>query len=104
MKRRWVKVLVIVAVILAGLFVVVDRIAVHYAEKEAVAFAEEKYGYGSGSTNGFTEVSIHGFPFLTQAAGLSFDHVSLTAGNFSVNTTVNAQGDYLNVRLSLIHI
>ncbi|MFE5296681.1 DUF2993 domain-containing protein [Streptomyces sp. NPDC056632] len=98
MKRRWVKVLVIVVVILAGLFVAVDRIAVHYAEKEAVALAEERYGYGAGSTNGFTEVSIHGFPFLTQAADLSLDHVTLSAGNFSVNTTVNAQGDHLNVR------
>ncbi|MFD0369590.1 DUF2993 domain-containing protein [Streptomyces sp. NPDC127114] len=98
MKRRWVKVLTITLVILAGLFVAVDRIAVHYAEKEAVALVEEKYGYGSGSTNGFTELSIHGFPFLTQAADLSFDHVTLTAGNFSVNTTVNAQGDHLNVR------
>ncbi|MFJ7065901.1 DUF2993 domain-containing protein [Streptomyces sp. NPDC101115] len=84
--------------ILAGLFVAVDRIAVHYAEKEAVALAEEKYGYGSGSTNGFTEVSIHGFPFLTQAADLSLGHVTLTAGNFSVNTSANAQGDHLNVR------
>ncbi|MFF5970185.1 DUF2993 domain-containing protein [Streptomyces sp. NPDC012769] len=98
MKRRWVKVLVIVVVVLGGLFVAADRIAVHYAEKEAVALAEEKYGYGSGSTNGFTEVSIHGFPFLTQAADLSLDHVTLTAGNFSVNTTVNAQGDHLDIR------
>ncbi|MFD5325223.1 DUF2993 domain-containing protein [Streptomyces sp. NPDC127092] len=98
MKRRWVKVLTVTLVILAGLFVAVDRIAVHYAEKEAVALVEEKYGYGSGSTNGLTELSIHGFPFLTQAADLSFDHVTLTAGNFSVNTTVNARGDHLNVR------
>ncbi|MGW6864847.1 LmeA family phospholipid-binding protein [Streptomyces sp. NPDC054901] len=98
MKRRWVKVLVIVVVILAGLFVAADRIAVHYAEKEAVALAEEQYGYGAGSTDGFTEISIHGFPFLTQAADLSLDHVSLSAGNFSVSTITNAQGDHLNVR------
>ncbi|MFJ9523179.1 DUF2993 domain-containing protein [Kitasatospora sp. NPDC101801] len=98
MKRRWVKVLVVVVVVLAGLFVAVDRIAVHYAEKEAVALAEERYGYGAGSTDGFTEISIHGFPFLTQAADLSLDHVTLSAGNFSVNTTANAQGDHLNVR------
>ncbi|MFG2489117.1 MULTISPECIES: DUF2993 domain-containing protein [Streptomyces] len=98
MRRRWVKVLVVVVVIIAGLFVAVDRIAVHYAEKEAVALAQERYGYGAGSTNGSAEVSIHGFPFLTQAADLRLDHVTLKAGNFSVNTTVNAQGDHLNVR------
>ncbi|MEU7028127.1 DUF2993 domain-containing protein [Streptomyces sp. NPDC046275] len=98
MGRRWVKVLLIVFGILAALFVAVDRIAVHYAEKEAVALAEEKYGYGAGSTDGFTELSIHGFPFLTQAASLTFDHVTLTAGNFSINTTANAQGDHLGIR------
>ncbi|MFI8823672.1 DUF2993 domain-containing protein [Streptomyces sp. NPDC053431] len=98
MKRRWVKVLVVLVVVVAGLFVAADRIAVHYAEKEAVALAEERYGYGAGSTDGFTEVSIHGFPFLTQAADLSLDHVTLTAGNFSVNTTAGAQGDHLTVR------
>ncbi|MEV6330458.1 DUF2993 domain-containing protein [Streptomyces sp. NPDC051909] len=97
MGRRWVKVLLIVFGILAGLFIAVDRIAVHYAEKEAVALAQEKYGYGN-STNGFTELSIHGFPFLTQAASLEFDHVTLSAGNFSVNTTTNAQGDHLGIR------
>lgn len=97
MGRRWVKVLLIVFGILAGLFVAVDRIAVHYAEKEAVALAQEKYGYGN-STDGFTELSIHGFPFLTQAASIEFDHVTLSAGNFSVNTTANAQGDHLAIR------
>ncbi|MFJ3906424.1 DUF2993 domain-containing protein [Streptomyces sp. NPDC090025] len=98
MKRRWVKVLTIVVVILAGLFVALDRIAVHFAEKEAVALVQEKYGYGASSTDGRTEVSIHGFPFLTQAADMRLDHVTLSAGNFSVNTTVNAQGDHLNIR------
>ncbi|WP_265865821.1 DUF2993 domain-containing protein [Streptomyces sp. SKN60] len=97
MGRRWVKVLLIVFVILAGLFVAVDRIAVHYAEKEAVALAQEKYGY-SNSTNSSVDLSIHGFPFLTQAASLEFDHVTLTAGDFSVNTTTNAQGDHLTIR------
>ncbi|GAA3042831.1 DUF2993 domain-containing protein [Kitasatospora albolonga] len=98
MKRRWVKVLVVVVVVLAALFVAADRIALHYAEKEAVALAQERYGYGAGSTDGFTEVSIHGFPFLTQAADLSLDHVTVTAGNFTLDTTAGAQGDHLTVR------
>ncbi len=43
-------------------------------------------------------MSIHGFPFLSQAAGRELDHVTISAGNFSLNTTSNAQGDYLDVR------
>lgn len=98
MRRRWVKALAIVVVVLAALFTVADRVAVHFAEGEAVQLAQQKYGYGSGSTNGYTHVSIHGFPFLTQATGRELDHVTISAGNFSLNTTSNAQGDYLDVR------
>ncbi|MEU6228204.1 DUF2993 domain-containing protein [Streptomyces sp. NPDC047042] len=96
MRRRWVKVLVIVVVVLAALFTTVDRIAVHYADKEAAQLAKEKYGYGN-TTDGHLDVSIEGFPFLTQVASQDFDHVSLTANRFTVDTMNNAQGGYLNV-------
>ncbi|MEV5613971.1 DUF2993 domain-containing protein [Streptomyces sp. NPDC052225] len=98
MRRRWVRVLAIVVVVLVALGVTADRVAVHYAEGEAVRLAQQKYGYGAGSTNGYTDVSIHGFPFLTQAAGGALDHATISAGDFSLNTTVNAQGDHLDVR------
>ncbi|MGW4994881.1 LmeA family phospholipid-binding protein [Streptomyces mirabilis] len=98
MKRRWIKVTTITTVILAGVGIAADRVAGHYAEQEAVSLVQEKYGYGSGSTDGFTHVDIHGFPFLTQAAGRDFDHVTVTAGNFTLNTSANAAGDYLNVQ------
>jgi hypothetical protein len=91
-----VKVLAITVVVLAVLFTLTDRIAVHYADKEAVHLAQAKYGYGN-TTDGYMNVSIQGFPFLTQAAGGDFGHVTLTAGNFYVDTTGNAQGGYLNV-------
>ncbi|MGM9445118.1 LmeA family phospholipid-binding protein, partial [Streptomyces murinus] len=35
--------------------------------------------------------------FLTQAFAQDFDHVALTAENFTVDTTSNAQGGYLGV-------
>ncbi|WP_232838269.1 LmeA family phospholipid-binding protein [Streptomyces geranii] len=101
MRRRWVKVLLVTVVVLAALFTAADRVAVHYADKEATQLAKEKYGYAN-TTDGGMDVSIEGFPFLTQAAGESFDHVTLNARRFLIDTTNNAQGGYLHVdRLQL---
>ncbi|OIK27882.1 hypothetical protein VT52_009140 [Streptomyces malaysiense] len=88
--------LAITVVILAVLFTAADRVAVHYADKEAARLAEQKYGYGN-STDSSVDVSIKGFPFLTQAFARDFDDVALTAENFTLSTTSNAQGGYLNV-------
>ncbi|MFI9808581.1 DUF2993 domain-containing protein [Streptomyces sp. NPDC052301] len=101
MRRRWVKVLAITVVVLAVLFTVADRVAVHYADKEVTQLAREKYDYGN-TTDGHLDVSIEGFPFLTQAFAQDFDDVKLSAGKFTVDTTSNAQGGYLTVeKLSL---
>jgi hypothetical protein len=91
-----VKVLAITVVVIAVLLVAVDRIAVHYADKEAAQLAKEKYGY-QNTTDGYMNVAIEGFPFLTQAVGGDFTHVTLTAGKFDIDTTDDAQGGYLNV-------
>lgn len=90
------KVLLITVVVLAALFTAADRVAVHYADKEITQLAKEKYGYAN-TTDGHMDVSIEGFPFLTQAAAQSFDHVTLTAERFLIDTTTNAQGGYLDV-------
>lgn len=95
-RRRWVKVLTITVVVLAVLFTVADRVAVHYADKEAAHLAARKYGYAN-TTDGTLDVSIEGFPFLTQLAALDFSHVKLTAGRFTLSTTTNRQGGYLHV-------
>ncbi|MER7837591.1 DUF2993 domain-containing protein [Streptomyces sp. NPDC096040] len=97
MRRRWVKVLAITVVVLAVLFTIADRVAVYYADKEATHLAAEKYGY-QNTTDGHLDVSIEGFPFLTQALSQTFDHVKLTAGQFTIDTTNNAQGGYLTVK------
>jgi hypothetical protein len=91
-----VKVLLITVVVVAALFTAADRVAVHYADKEAARLAEEKYGYGN-TTDGHLDVSIEGFPFLTQVAGQNFGHVALTASRFSIDTTSNIQGGYLHI-------
>ncbi|MGV9349804.1 LmeA family phospholipid-binding protein [Streptomyces spiralis] len=97
MRRRWVKVLAITVAVPAVLFTVADRVAVHYADDEATHLAAQKYDY-SNSTDGDLEVSIKGFPFLTQAFSRHFGHVRLTASQFTVDTTSNAQGGYLPVK------
>lgn len=59
--------------------------------KEVTRLAKDKYGYANTS-DGDLDVSIEGFPFLTQAADEEFGHVALTAYRFSIDTTNNAQG------------
>jgi hypothetical protein len=62
------------ALILAGLFVAADRLAVNLAENEAadrISSAQGLSGVDSAS------VSIHGFPFLTQVAGRELDDVDV---------------------------
>lgn len=96
MAGRWVKVLVGTVVVLGVVFVVVDRVAVHYADKEVADLAREKYGYGN-TTDAQLDVSIRGFPFLTQALGKDFHDVELDAGNFYVDAADNAPGGYLHI-------
>ncbi|MEV6117456.1 DUF2993 domain-containing protein [Streptomyces sp. NPDC052109] len=97
MRRRWVEVVAVTVAVLAVLFTVADRVAAHYADKEATQLAAEKYGYRN-TTDGHLDVSIESFPFLTQAFSQNFDHVSLSARQFTIDTTNNAQGGYLPVK------
>jgi hypothetical protein len=72
-RRRWPLILVIVVVALAALFVVADRVAVHVADNE-FATQIQKQGFSSKP-----DVSIQGFPFLTQLAARDFKNVHITA-------------------------
>ncbi|MDI5966145.1 LmeA family phospholipid-binding protein [Streptantibioticus silvisoli] len=96
MGRRWVKVLTVTVVVLAALFVAADRIAVHLADNFVAKKADDKYDFDNNTTS-YTTVDIHGFPFLTQALGRSFDHVTLTAGNLTSSDTAQSPGGYLTV-------
>ncbi|MBH1936158.1 DUF2993 domain-containing protein [Streptomyces sp. AV19] len=72
---RAIRTLLIVAVVLAGLFVAADRAAVWYAEKEAADKIRS-----SQNMSGTPDVSIKGFPFLTQVAGKKLDEVEVSLG------------------------
>ncbi|MFD6231415.1 DUF2993 domain-containing protein [Streptomyces sp. NPDC060232] len=69
---RVLRVVVIVAVVLAGLFAGVDRWAAGYAENRLAERIQARQGLA-----GTAEVEIHGFPFLTQALSHDLDRVDL---------------------------
>ncbi|WP_406147087.1 DUF2993 domain-containing protein [Streptomyces sp. NBC_01012] len=71
---RALRIFLIIAVVLGGIFVAADRAALYFAESEA----EERVTFGDAGGAGSTEVSIKGFPFLTQVAGKELDHVDVT--------------------------
>jgi hypothetical protein len=72
-RRRWPLVLLVTVVALAVLFVIVDRVAVRVADNE-FATQIQKQGFSSKP-----DVSIQGFPFLTQLAARDFKDVHITA-------------------------
>ncbi|GAA3497282.1 DUF2993 domain-containing protein [Streptomyces prasinosporus] len=83
---RALRVLLIVAVILGGIFVIVDRVAVGLAEDEA---ADRLKATENLATT--PDVSIEGFPFLTQVAGGSLDEVRVGIEGYEAATGEGAQ-------------
>ncbi|CAL9500402.1 hypothetical protein SUDANB176_03430 [Streptomyces sp. enrichment culture] len=69
---RALRILLIVAAVLGGIFVIVDRVAVNLAEGEAADRLRTAENLASTP-----DVSIKGFPFLTQVAGGSLDEVQV---------------------------
>ncbi|WP_369208814.1 DUF2993 domain-containing protein [Streptomyces sp. PU-14G] len=70
---RALRIGLVILVVLAGLFVAADRIAVNLAEDEVAKKLKSELGSAS---SGDPEVSIEGFPFLTQVAGKELDKVT----------------------------
>jgi hypothetical protein len=69
--------LVIVAVVIVGLLVVLDRVAVGAADNAVAARIQTQQNLQSRP-----DVSIRGFPFLTQAIGGTYDDVTLTVHHY----------------------
>jgi hypothetical protein len=78
---RGLRILLIVVVILGALFVVVDRVAVHFAEQEAASKVKTSENLASTP-----DVSIKGFPFLTQVASGELDDVELGVSQYEAPT------------------
>jgi hypothetical protein len=78
---RVARILLIVGVILGGLFVAADRIAVNVAENRAASGAQTSQGLSSKP-----KVSIGGFPFLSQVAAGKLDDVKITADGIAAGS------------------
>ncbi len=69
---RALRILLILVVILGGLFVLADRLAVGFAEDEAAGKLQ-----ANENLSATPDVSIKGFPFLTQVASGTLDDVEV---------------------------
>ncbi len=83
---RALRILLIVVVILGGIFVIVDRVAVNFAEGEAADRLKANENLASTP-----DVSIKGFPFLTQVAGGTLDEVQVGIDGYEADTGDGAQ-------------
>src|SRR5437763_14807573 len=79
-SMRALKVLLSIVVIFGVLFVVGDRVAVSYAESMAADKIRSSQGLEKSP-----EVSIKGFPYLTQVAGRSLTEVDADLGGMSAS-------------------
>jgi hypothetical protein len=78
---RALRILLIVVVILGGLFVLADRLAVNFAEGEAADKLKTTENLAATP-----DVSIKGFPFLTQVVGGSLDDVEVGIKDYEAAT------------------
>lgn len=85
---RALRILLITAVILGGLFIAADRIAVNMAESETADKIRTSQGLSQTP-----DVSIKGFPFLTQVLGKQLDEVDVSVEG----VTAAADGRTVNV-------
>ncbi|MET8825745.1 DUF2993 domain-containing protein [Streptomyces sp. NPDC004610] len=76
---RALRILLIVVVILGGLFVGADRLAVYFAEDEAAGRLQTTESLAQKP-----DVSIKGFPFLTQLIGGTLDDVEVGIDTYQV--------------------
>ncbi|MEV6422346.1 DUF2993 domain-containing protein [Streptomyces sp. NPDC051662] len=97
---RALRILLIFVVIFGGLFVAADRAAVYFAESEVADRVRSSAGLSSQP-----DVSIKGFPFLTQVLGTSLDEVEIsldgvnaTAAGHAVRVT-QVKGELKDVKI-----
>jgi LmeA-like phospholipid-binding len=74
-RRRWPWVVLGIVLVLVALFVVLDRVAVAYAENQA---AQQMQSQGFPTK---PDVTIKGFPFLTQVAARRLNDVHISASD-----------------------
>ncbi|WP_425831242.1 DUF2993 domain-containing protein [Streptomyces fractus] len=89
---RALRILLIFVVVVGGLFVAADRVAVHFAEGKAADKIRTSEGLGQTP-----DVSINGFPFLTQVADGTLDDVELGIQDFEAK---GGKSDSAGIRIA----
>jgi hypothetical protein len=84
--------LLIVVIVLAGLLVVADRVAVVVADRQVAGRVQSAYNLSSKPS-----VSVQGFPFLTQVASGDYHQINVSIGSLS---TDGVQVNGLTVQLN----
>jgi hypothetical protein len=87
---RALRILLIVVVILGGLFVLADRLAVGFAEDEAAGKLQATENLAAAP-----DVSIKGFPFLTQVASGTLDDVEVGIKDYAA--TAGTEGKTIRI-------
>ena len=90
------KALVITLVVLVGLAVAADRVAVHVADSQVAAQVQQQ-----GKLPGQPTVDITGFPFLTQAVSGTYDDVQMS---FTADQLGQPAGTSAQVSLHGVHL
>ena len=91
---RGLRILLTVVVILGVLFVVVDRVAVYFAEDEAASKVKTTENLAATP-----DVSIKGFPFLTQVASGELNDVELNIKTYEAPTEAAAGAAASTIRI-----
>lgn len=97
-RRRWTKIITVFAV-LVGLLVAADFGLAAMAEHTVSQKAREQLGLRTDPN-----VTVHGFPFMTQAVSGEYPHISVEAKGIGVNDvlrSVEIQADMYDVRAPL---
>jgi LmeA-like phospholipid-binding len=93
-RRKWPWILLASVVVLLVLLVVLDRVAVAYAENQA---AQQMQSQGFPVK---PDVTIEGFPFLTQVAARRFNDVHISASNVKEGpVTLSVEADATDILL-----
>ncbi|GGV19710.1 hypothetical protein GCM10010182_46770 [Actinomadura cremea] len=95
------KALVVLLVLVVGGLIAADRIGVRIAQDEIARQVAAQEGLARQP-----DVTIHGFPFLTQAAGGEYDHIEVSIGEYTEQdvTLSGVRVDMRGVRAPLSEI
>lgn len=97
-RRRWTKIITVV-VVLVGLLVAADFGLAAMAEHTVSQKAREQLDLRTDPN-----VTVHGFPFITQAVSGEYDHISVQAKGIEVNEVLRSiaiKADLRDVRAPL---